>query len=158
MSKLVSLAVGIVSFSLLIVLSVINSSSSAYGLSDDCCPPSPITARCGTHATRSYSFDWDYQIEKGDHTSDNFVIKNKNAKQDTVNAEPGCGITVEINNSGGDDVIVDAISAFMSKGKIKTTDHNIKFDKTIKMKVRFGYSHASPPEIGLTVPKLKSGT
>lgn len=113
---------------------------------------------CGSKASRAFSVDWDYELSHGDPSAA-LVTKNEHASQENINAGSGnCPMTVEVLSASGEDVIVDSLSAFMSKGKIKVTDHSIKFDKIIKMKLRFGYDRTSPPEIGLTVPKVKSGT
>lgn len=76
------------------------------------------------------------------------MTKNKHADQETVNADSGCNFTVSINCCVDYEVVVNSMSAFMSTGKIKVTDHSIKFDKVIKLKERFfeicGASRGSP--------------
>jgi len=151
MDRRCSLVIGFSLISLMLLVGVTRNPT--YGLSE---PPSPITVEgCGPHSTRGYSVDWDYQLVIGERVSDNIVIKNKHAEQDKVNSDSECNITVAINCcSGENDLVVNSMSAFMSSGKIKVSDHAIKFEKIIKLKQRF----LDRIELGLKLPKLKSGT
>lgn len=117
-------------------------------------PPSPLVIEGGCpHTDRNFGVDWDYELIIGERTSDNIVIKNKHATQDTINADSGCNMTVAIAVDPSE-VVVNSISAFLSNGKIKVSDHSIKFDKVIKVKKRFLFLL----ELGIQLPKLKKGT
>lgn len=99
--------------------------------SDDFANAEPSPCPCPSPSI--YSFDVDYIVDNGDE----FVVsKNKQATQETVHAKVGKPYQYRIigDVNSADNQELQGVKMFLTKDKIKATDHSIKFGKVYNLK------------------------
>jgi hypothetical protein len=117
-----------------------------------------VNVEQGLGCSQSAAFSWDYKLHRGDEGGDkgNVIVKNKQSSEDSLRAKVGCKIAID-RAAEDDEEKIDHISMFLTKEKIKVTDHSIKFSKIIQFKDGIENTD-SPAFVNGIVPKIKSGS
>lgn len=101
----------------------------------------------------NYGFDVDYIIRHGDPFPGTDISKNEGATQETAQAKIGQRIEAFISDSQ-ENGHVDSANMFLTKDKIKVSDHSIKFGKIIN----FQLNDLCCDVLHGDIPKIKKGT